>query len=46
MTVERGAQVRFGKVRHIRPAQAREGAEDEQVADQFVAFLFECAVDQ
>ena len=46
MTVERGAQIGFCKVRHIRPAQSRKGAEDEQVADQFVAFLFECAVDQ
>ena len=46
MTVERGAQIGFRQVRHIRLAQAHEGAEDEQVADQFIAFLFECAVDQ
>ena len=29
MPVERGLQVRLGKVRHIRPAQSRKGAEDE-----------------
>ena len=46
MPVERGAQVGFRQVRHIRPAQTRKGAEDEQIADQLVAFLFECAVDQ
>ena len=46
MTVKRGLQVLFRKVRHIRPAQTRKGAEDEQIADQLVAFLFECAVDQ
>ena len=44
MPVERGAQVGFRQVRHIRPAQTRKGAEDEQIADQLVAFLFECAV--
>ena len=45
MPVERGLQIRLGKVRHIRPAQSRKGAEDEQVADQFIAFLLECAID-
>ena len=40
MPVERGAQVGFRQVRHIRPAQTRKGAEDEQIADQLVAFLF------
>ena len=45
MAVERGAQVGFCQVRHIRPAQTREGAEDEQVADQRVARLLERPVD-
>ena len=45
MPVERGLQIRLGKIRHIRPAQSRERAEDEQVADQFMAFLLECAID-
>lgn len=46
MAVERGLQVRFRKVRHIRPAQPRKGAEDEQVADHLVTFLFERTVDK
>lgn len=46
MAVERGLQVRSGQVRHIRPAQPRKGAEDEQVADHLVTFLFECPVNQ
>lgn len=29
MPVERGLQIRLGKVRHIRPTQSRKGAEDE-----------------
>jgi len=45
MSVERGAQVGFRQVRHIRPLNPK-GAENEQVADRFIAFLFECAVDQ
>lgn len=45
MPVERGLQVRSGKVRHIRPAQSRKSAEDEQITNQFIAFLFECAID-
>lgn len=46
VAVERGLQVRFRQVRHIRPAQTREGAEDEQVADDLVTLLFECPVNQ
>lgn len=46
MPVERGLQIRLGKVRHIRPAQSRKSAEDEQVADQRVTRLLECPVDQ
>lgn len=46
MTVERGLQVCFRQVRHIRPAQPRKGAEDEQVADHLVTLLFECPVNQ
>lgn len=46
MPVERGLQVRSGKVRHIPPAQSRKGAEDEQVADQRVTRLLERPVDQ
>lgn len=45
MPVERSLQVRFGKVRHIRPTQSRERAEDEQITNQFIAFLLECAID-
>ena len=45
MPVERSLQVRFGKVRHIRPAQSRKNAEDEQITNQFIAFLLECAID-
>lgn len=45
MPVERGLQIRLGKVHHIRPAQSRERAEDKQVADQFIAFLLERAID-
>lgn len=45
VAVERGLQVRFGQIRHIRPAQPRKSAEDEQVADHLVAFLFERTVD-
>ena len=29
MPVERGLQIRLGKIRHIRPAQSRKSAEDE-----------------
>lgn len=43
MPIERGLQVRFGKVSHIRPAQSRKGTEDEQVADQRITRLFECS---
>lgn len=46
MTVERGLQVRFPEVRHIRPAQSRKGAEDEQVADHLITLLFERTVNQ
>lgn len=46
MTVERDAQIGFRQVRHIRPAQTRKGAEDEQVADQRVTRLLERPVDQ
>lgn len=46
VAVERGLQVRFRQVRHIRPAQPRKGAEDEQVADHLVAFLLERTVDK
>ena len=45
MPVERGLQIRLGKVCHIRPAQSRKGAEDEQITNQFIAFLLECAID-
>ena len=45
MPVERGLQIRSGEVRHIRPAQSREAAEDEQITNQFIAFLLECAID-
>lgn len=45
MPVERSLQIRFGKVRHIRPAQSRKNAEDEQITNQFIAFLLECAID-
>ena len=46
MSVERSLQVRLGKIRHIRPAQSRERAEDKQVADQCVTRLLERPVDQ
>lgn len=46
MPVERSLQIRFGKVRHIRPAQSRKGTENEQVADQRVTRLLERPVDQ
>lgn len=46
MPVERGLQIRSGKVRHIRPTQSRKGAEDEQIADQRVTRLLERPVDQ
>ena len=46
MPVERGLQIRSGKVRHIRPTQSRKGAEDEQVADQRVTRLLKRPVDQ
>ena len=46
MPVERGLQIRLGKVCHIRPAQSRKGAEDEQVANQRVTRLLERPVDQ
>ena len=45
MPVERGLQIRSGKVRHIRPTQSRERAENEQITNQFIAFLLECAID-
>lgn len=45
MSVERSLQVRFGKVRHIRPTQSRKDAEDEQITNQFIAFLLECTID-
>lgn len=45
MPVERGLQIRSGEVRHIRPTQSRKGAEDEQITNQFIAFLLECAID-
>lgn len=44
VTVEGGLQVFFREVVHVRPAQSREGAEDEEVADEFVAFFLECPV--
>lgn len=46
MTVKGGLQVLFRKVIHVRPAQPREGAKDEQVAYQFIFFLFERPVYQ
>lgn len=46
MTIEGDLQVLFCQVRHIRPVQARKRAEDEQIADEFIVFLFERAVDE
>lgn len=45
MTVKGDLQVLFRQVRHIRPAQARKRAENEQITDQLVALLLECTVD-
>ena len=42
MPVERGAQVGFRQVRHIRPAQTRKGAEDEPVSYTHLLNHFFC----
>lgn len=46
VAVEGGLKVLFRQVVHVPPAQSREAAEDEEVPDEFIAFLLECAVDE
>lgn len=46
MAVKRILQVFLRKVIHVPPAQSRETAEDENIPDEFIAFLLERAVDE
>lgn len=46
MSVEGVLQVIFREIIHISPTQPREGAEDEEIPDEFKTFLFERPVDE
>ena len=46
VSVEGGLQVLLHQVIHVPPTQSREAAEDEEVPNEFIAFLLERAVDE